>query len=137
MNMKDLKERITIISRQLIKDERGWFLKAINGKEDGLPLHTGEIYFTSATSGQSKGGHYHIKAKEWFTLIHGKAILQLEDIKTHERMNLELDAAFPVTVFIPQLVAHTIVNEYEENFILCAYTDVLYDPDDTVQYYII
>ncbi len=129
-----LKEKVKIITRKLIKDNRGWFLKVITGTEQDIPLHTGEVYFTSATPGQTKGAHYHIKAKEWFTLIEGKAILLLEDIKTHERLDIELDANLPVTVFIPQLVAHVLINKYDEDFILCAYTDVLYDPKDTIAY---
>ena len=35
---KPLKERATIIQRRLIADDRGWFLKAITGTEEGIPL---------------------------------------------------------------------------------------------------
>jgi dTDP-4-dehydrorhamnose 3,5-epimerase-like enzyme len=132
--MNTLKVRVKIITRQLIKDHRGWFLKTMTGTEQGLPPYTGEVYFTSATPGQGKGSHYHRNAKEWFTLIIGKAVLRLEDIETHERLDIELDANSPVTVFIPQLVAHTLVNNYDKDFVLCAYTDVLYDPNDTITY---
>jgi dTDP-4-dehydrorhamnose 3,5-epimerase-like enzyme len=132
--MELLKSKIIIIPRILIKDDRGWFLKAINGKEKDLPSHTGEIYFTSATPGQIKGGHYHLIAKEWFTLIFGNALLKLEDVNTLEKLNIELDANVPVTVFIPPNVAHTIVNNSEKDFILCAYTDELFDPQDTIIY---
>ena len=134
--MELLKKRIIIISRKLIKDERGWFLKVIDGKEDCLPQYTGEVYFTSATPGQSKGSHYHAIAKEWFTLIKGKAILELEDVRSFEKMKIELDAENPVTVFIPPFIAHTLVNNFDNDFILCAYTDKLYDPKDTISYVI-
>ena len=49
--------KVRIISRRLIKDERGWFLKAITGTEDEIPSHTGEVYLTMGTPGQIKGGH--------------------------------------------------------------------------------
>ena len=39
-------EKVQIINRRLISDERGWFLKAITGTEDGIPNHTGEVYLT-------------------------------------------------------------------------------------------
>jgi len=134
--MELLTKRIKIISRKLIKDERGWFLKVINGKEDCLPQYTGEIYFTSAIPGQSKGSHYHKIANEWFTLIKGKAILKLEDVTSHEKMNIVLDAENPVTAFIPPNIAHTLVNDFDQDFILCAYTDLLFDPEDTISYII-
>lgn len=129
-----LKNRATIIHRNLIKDERGWFLKAITGKEESIPSYTGEIYLTMGKPGQSKGGHYHKEAVEWFTLIEGSAILKLEDIETHERVDIEMSLEKALTVFIPQNVAHTVVNNSNENFILLAYTDKLYDPTDTIPY---
>ena len=76
-----LKDKIKIIPRRLIKDERGWFLKVITGTEDNIPDHTGEVYLTMGKPGQTKGGHYHPKAVEWFTLISGKAVLKLEDVQ--------------------------------------------------------
>jgi oxalate decarboxylase/phosphoglucose isomerase-like protein (cupin superfamily) len=84
--------------------------------------------------GQSKGGHYHPEALEWFTVIEGNAILKLEDIYTHERMDIEMSLDKAITVFIPNNVAHTLVNNGDTNFILLAYTDKLYDPKDTIAY---
>lgn len=46
-----LKDRIKIIPRRLIKDERGWFFKAITGTEENIPSHTGEVYLTMGTKG--------------------------------------------------------------------------------------
>ncbi|MFR9650670.1 MAG: WxcM-like domain-containing protein [Rikenellaceae bacterium] len=127
-------QKVIIISRVLIKDDRGWFLKAINGNEDYLPSHTGEIYFTNATPGQVKGKHYHINAQEWFTLIQGSAELKLEDVETKETRSIFMTAEKPITIYIPPYVAHAIYNHSDNDFILCAYTDVLYDPTDTIPY---
>ena len=71
---------------------------------------------------------------EWFTIIEGSAILKLEDIKTHERKDIEMSLEKAITVFIPNNVAHVVVNNSDKDFILLAYTDRLYDPNDTVQY---
>lgn len=117
-----------------MQDDRGWFLKTITGKEEGLPMRTGEVYFTSAKAGANKGGHYHDIANEWFTMIVGKGVLVLEDIETKERIEIEMDARQPETIFIPSHVAHCVVNRSNEDFIMCAYTDVLYDPKDTIAY---
>ncbi len=127
-------EKIRIIPRRLISDDRGWFLKAITGTEEDIPSHTGEVYLTMGKPGQAKGGHYHPEALEWFTVIQGEAILKLEDIETHERRDIALSLDKAVSVFIPNNVAHTVVNDSDKDFILLAYTDKLYDPKDTISY---
>jgi dTDP-4-dehydrorhamnose 3,5-epimerase-like enzyme len=134
--MDNLTTRIKIIPRRLIKDERGWFLKVIDGKEEQLPNYTGEVYFTCALPNQTKGCHYHKIANEWFSPITGKAVLKLQDIYSDEQLDIELDADAPVTVFVPPFIAHAICNFSENDFILCAYTDQLYKPEDTISYLI-
>lgn len=127
-------DKVQIIPRRLITDERGWFLKAITGKEEGLPQHTGEVYLTMGKSGQAKGGHFHPEAVEWFTIIEGSAVLKLEDVETHERKDIEMSLEKAITIFIPNNVAHIVVNNSDKDFILLAYTDKLYDPADTIAY---
>lgn len=128
-----LKDKITIIERKKLGDSRGWFLKVIDGKEEGLPKHTGEIYLTHASGlNQVRGNHYHPKATEWFTLIEGHAELKLKDMQTEELYSIMLSEDIPQTVVIPPNVAHAFVNVKEDPFLLLAYTDVLYDPADTI-----
>ncbi|MDO5527215.1 MAG: WxcM-like domain-containing protein [Prevotella sp.] len=127
-------DKVRIIPRRLIADERGWFLKAITGTEEDIPAHTGEVYLTMGRPGQAKGGHYHPEAVEWFTIIEGRAILKLEDMETHERRNIYMQFEKAQTVFIPKGVAHVVVNNSDKDFILLAYTDKLYDPADTISY---
>lgn len=129
-------DKVRIIPRRLIADDRGWFLKAITGTEENIPSHTGEVYLTMGKPGQAKGGHYHPEAVEWFTIIEGSAILKLEDMETHERRDIEMPFEKAQTVFIPNNVAHIVVNNSDRDFILLAYTDKLYDPTDTIAYQI-
>lgn len=127
-------EKVRVIPRRLISDDRGWFLKVITGTEEDIPSHTGEVYLTMGKPGQAKGGHYHPEALEWFTVIQGEAILKLEDIETHERRDIPMSLDKAISVFIPNNVAHTVVNNSDKDFILLAYTDKLYDPKDTISY---
>lgn len=127
-------DNVHIIQRKLITDDRGWFLKVITGKEKCIPSHTGEIYLTMGKSGHAKGGHYHPEAVEWFTIIQGSAILKLEDIETHEQKEIEMSLEKAITVFIPNNVAHVVVNNNTKDFILLAYTNKPYDPNDTIAF---
>ena len=125
-------DKVRIIQRRLISDDRGWFLKVITGTEEGIPSHTGEVYLTMGKPGQERGGHYHPEAVEWFTIIDGSAVLKLEDLETHERKDIEMSFEKAITVFIPNNVVHMVVNNGDKDFILLAYTDKLYDPKDTI-----
>ena len=129
-----IQDKIRIIPRRLIKDERGWFFKAITGTEADIPSHTGEVYLTMATPGQIKGGNYHPKALEWFTVIEGSAILRLEDIKTHEKLEIPMSIDESKSVFVPNNIAHDFKNVGDDNMIVLAYTDRLYDSKDTITY---
>jgi dTDP-4-dehydrorhamnose 3,5-epimerase-like enzyme len=130
-----LKDKIAIIERKKLGDSRGWFMKVIDGKEEGLPDHTGEIYLTYASGkGQVRGNHYHNKAKEWFILLQGKAELKLMDMNTEEVITIELSGNKSKTIVIPPNIAHAFLNTEEEPFLLLAYTDELYDPVDTIPY---
>lgn len=129
-----LKDRIKIIPRNLIRDDRGWFLKAITGTEDNIPNHTGEVYLTMGKPGQIKGGHYHPEAVEWFTVIQGNAILRLEDIKSKERIEIPMSLEDAKSVYVPNDIAHDFKNIGNTDFIVLAYTDKLYDPKDTIAY---
>ena len=77
-------------------------------------------------------GHYHPEAVEWFTIIEGSAVLKLEDMETHDKREVEMSLEKAITVFIPNNVAHIVVNNSDKDFILLAYTDKLYDPADTI-----
>jgi dTDP-4-dehydrorhamnose 3,5-epimerase-like enzyme len=130
-----LSEKIKFIPRRKIEDTRGWFLKVIDGKEDNLPNYTGEVYLTYATPLQTKGGHYHPLANEWFTLLTGKCLVKLKDIETGETLELHLESEKPQTLFVPNNVAHSFTNlSATQEFLLLAYSDQLYKPEDTIMY---
>ncbi len=126
-------DSVEIINKNYITDERGWFLKMITGDENENDFK-GEVYITSAKPGETKGGHYHKEAKEWFCLIRGKAKLHLKEIKYGEYRSIILDANEPKTIFVPPYIAHEFENTGSQDFIVIAYTNVKYHPDDTVPY---
>ncbi len=129
-----IQSKIEIIKRNKIEDHRGWFLKVITGTENNLGKTIGEFYVTVAQPNQSKGGHFHPIANEWFTLLKGSCVLELIDIETKEYFSLELNENNPQTIFVPNRLAHNFKNNSASEFILLAYSDSLYDSKDTIIY---
>ena len=130
-----LQDKIIIYKRNKIEDSRGWFLKVITGTELNLPNKTGEVYLTMASPEEMKGSHFHPLANEWFTLITGECVLKLEDVVTKECKEIFLNANDPVTIYVPSGIAHAFCNTSKENdFILLAYSDQLFDPADTISF---
>ncbi|RYE22509.1 MAG: hypothetical protein EOP45_08120 [Sphingobacteriaceae bacterium] len=126
-------EKIQIIDRNILADNRGYFLKILTGKEEFLPAYTGEIYLTSAKPNEAKGGHYHPAANEWFILLQGECLLKLFDIATKESASILLSADEPKTIFVPNNIAHIFCNTNDkDDFLLLAYTDMHYNPNDTI-----
>ncbi len=127
---------IRFIPRRRLQDERGWFLKVIDGHEADIPPHTGEVYLTLAHPGQARGDHYHPETAEWFTVIDGRALLRVADPQTGARAEWWLDSAHPQTVFMPAGLAHVFVNpaQAERSFLLLAYAANRYDPADTIPF---
>ena len=129
-------DQVRFLPRRLIADERGWFLKVLDGGEEGLPGRVGEVYLTMAVPGQARGNHYHPLCAEWFTIVQGRALLIVADPVSGDRAEWWLDATDPQTVFMPAGLAHVFVNppEAEANFLLTAYAADRYDPADTVPF---
>ncbi len=129
-------DAVRFIPRRLISDERGWFLKVIDGHEEGIPPHTGEVYLTLAHPGQARGHHYHPQTAEWFTVIDGRALLQVADPATGAQAQWWLESDAPETVFIPAGLAHVFVNPPDagRSFLLLAYAANRYDPADTIAF---
>ena len=126
-------DKVKVISKTYINDSRGWFLKMLTGDEHQINIK-GEIYVTSAKPGETKGGHFHEIAKEWFCLIKGKAKLHLEDINNKNYTCILLDSNKPETIYVPPNIAHEFENIGKQDFILIAYTNIQYQASDTQPY---
>lgn len=122
----------SIIERHKIVDHRGFFLKTMTGLEPDLSNSFGEIYVIKGCEGKVRANHYHNAATEWFTLIQGKVRLNLKHVDTGQTVSLLLTDEAPVTVRVNPRVAHSLIGIDLSDYIVMAYTDVRYDPVDTI-----
>lgn len=125
-----------LIPRKLIADRRGWLLKLIGGFEHGLPALVGEIYSVHGQLGEPRGNHYHRAAAEWFTLVSGAVRCVLGNPETGERIELRIEFADALTLFIPAMTAHCFCADASspDPMILIAYSSQRYDRADTIPY---
>lgn len=85
-------------------DERGIFVETIR-------LGTGgQVSFSTTKPGITRGNHYHTRKIERFTVIKGKARIQLRKIGTEDVINLYLDGENLSYVDMPIWFTHNITN---------------------------
>ncbi|MFC6267725.1 polysaccharide biosynthesis C-terminal domain-containing protein [Frigoriflavimonas asaccharolytica] len=98
---------------QLVKniDERGAFVEIIR-----LGIG-GQASFSTTVPGITRGNHYHTRKIERFTVIKGKALIQLRKIGTKEIFNFELNGDEPSYVDMPIWFTHNIKNIGEEELL--------------------
>lgn len=105
-SVKKIKYKIKEL--EIHADERGWLVELLKAKELEKPVR--QIHIASIKPGQIRGNHYHSKRIEWFFIVAGRARLTLQDIKTEEKIYLELSPKKPQVITIFPYVAHSVKN---------------------------
>lgn len=115
------------------EDSRGFVAEIVRAEDmDNPNKKFGQIYITTARTGQTKGKHYHERKTEWFCVIKGQGILTLVDKKTKKKQIIDMGENNMVTVKIPPGIWHAIANTQKTDMYLIAYIDESFnsvDPD--------
>ena len=102
-------------------DNRGTFVETIR-----LGIG-GQVSFSTTKPGITRGNHYHTRKIERFTVIKGKARIQLRKIGTNEVIDLYLDGEHPSYVDMPVWYTHNIKNIGEEELYTQFWINEWYD----------
>lgn len=124
--------KVKIKKLDVKRDDRGFVAEIVRVEDlENQSKEFGQIYISTAKSGQIKGKHYHARKTEWFCVIKGKGLLTLIDKKTHKRQEISMGEDNMVAVQIPPNVWHAIENiELDTEMYLLAYIDESFNPDD-------
>ena len=110
-------------------DPRGTFVETIK-------LGTGgQVSFSTTVPGITRGNHYHTRKIERFTVIKGKARIQLRKIGTDEVLNFHLDGKEPSYVDMPVWYTHNITNTGDEELYTQFWINEWYDSNDGDTYF--
>ncbi|MFK2346109.1 hypothetical protein ACIXNK_21890 [Bacteroides fragilis] len=95
----------------------------------------GQVSFSTTVPGITRGNHYHSRKIERFTVIKGKALIQLRCIGTEEVLEYYLDGNEPSYVDMPVWYTHSITNVGGGELYTQFWINEWYDPEDGDTYY--
>jgi UDP-2-acetamido-2,6-beta-L-arabino-hexul-4-ose reductase len=106
------------------KDDRGAFVEIIR---NGI---SGQTSYSNTVPGITRGNHFHTRKIERFTVIQGKALIQLRKIGAHEIFNFELHGNQPSFVDMPVWYTHNIKNIGKDELLTVFWINEPFDPKD-------
>ncbi|WP_395803312.1 NAD-dependent epimerase/dehydratase family protein [Daejeonella sp.] len=110
-------------------DPRGSFVEIIRLNVGG------QVSFSTTVPGITRGNHYHTRKIERFSVIKGKALIQLRKIGTSEVLDFYLDGDEPSYVDMPIWYTHNIKNIGEEELYTNFWINEFYDANDPDTYF--
>jgi UDP-2-acetamido-2,6-beta-L-arabino-hexul-4-ose reductase len=105
-------------------DNRGAFVEIIRLGVGG------QVSFSTTVPGITRGNHFHTRKIERFSVIKGKALIQLRKIGTSEVVDFYLDGNEPAYVDMPIWYTHNIKNIGDEVLYTNFWINEFYDPND-------
>ena len=114
---------------KLNTDSRGSFVETVKLNSGG------QVSFSTTVPGITRGNHYHTRKAERFTVIKGKATIELRRIGTDKVMTFELDGTQPSFVDMPIWHTHNITNVGDEELYTIFWINEHFNPEDTDTYF--
>ena len=110
-------------------DERGNFVEIIRLDSGG------QVSFSTTKKEITRGNHYHTRKIERFSVIKGKALIQLRKIGSTEVLDYYLSGEEPAYVDMPIWYTHNIKNIGEEDLYTMFWINEFYDANDPDTYF--
>ena len=124
INHKDFFPRVY----KLHSDSRGNFI------ELSKALSEGQSSYSTTNSGITRGNHFHTRKIERFSVIKGKAKIELRKYLTDEIISFELDGNSPSYVDMPIWYTHNITNIGDEELLTFFWVNEPYNQNDPDTY---
>lgn len=110
-------------------DNRGTFTELIRLQSGG------QVSFSTTAPKITRGNHFHTRKIERFSVIKGKALIQLRKIGTKETFEFELNGSSPSFVDMPIWYTHNITNIGEEELYTVFWINEEFNPHDPDTYF--
>jgi UDP-2-acetamido-2,6-beta-L-arabino-hexul-4-ose reductase len=110
-------------------DDRGTFTELIRSENGG------QISFSTTRSGITRGNHFNTRKIERFSVIKGKARIQLRKIGTEEQLEFEINGNESAYVDMPIWYTHNITNTGDEELYTVFWINEPYDEANPDTYF--
>lgn len=111
------------------RDDRGAFAELARTEIGG------QISYSTTVPGITRGNHFHTRKIERFSVIKGKALIEMRKIGSDEVLSFNLDGEEPSYVDMPIWYTHNIKNIGDDELITCFWINEQYDPADPDTYF--
>ncbi|MDP2088739.1 MAG: NAD-dependent epimerase/dehydratase family protein [Flavobacteriaceae bacterium] len=95
----------------------------------------GQVSFSTTLPNVTRGNHFHTRKIERFTVIKGKALIQLRRIGSNEVINFQLDGNEPAYVDMPIWYTHNIKNTGDDVLYTNFWINEPYNENDSDTYF--
>ena len=104
------------------KDRRGYLMEFAN--------EPGQIFVARSRPGALRGGHYHLRKFEKFTVLEGQGLLSVRKRGTNVIREHWLTGDRPEIVEVVPGEVHSITNEGAGDMLLIAWSSEVFNPQD-------
>jgi dTDP-4-dehydrorhamnose 3,5-epimerase-like enzyme len=108
-------------------DPRGRLFEILRFLDDGIKGE-GQLYTFSVNPGARRGDHYHHFKQEWFTCVHGKVTVLLDDRQGRTAV-VEMDADRPSIAYAGPGTIHALINQTSDVAVIVSYGSEQHHPD--------
>lgn len=105
-------------------DSRGMFVEILRLNIGG------QVSFSTTKPGITRGNHFHTRKIERFSVIKGKALIQLRRIGTNDVIDFKLSGDEPACVDMPVWYTHNITNIGNDELYTFFWINEFFNPDD-------
>lgn len=113
-------------------DPRGFLIELLRFRDFGIPGE-GQLYTFSIEPGKRRGDHYHLRKREWFTCVHGEAVVLLSS-SDGQTGACRISPREPRIVYAAPGTAHALLNDTNEVAVIVSYGSEQHDPNDEDTY---
>jgi len=131
--MKIWKEPFECFKLEKHKDKRGVLFEILRFEDYNIPSN-GQLYAFTINSGQRRGDHYHKEKQEWFTCVHGEAIVLITSMDGRNE-SIKISSSDPAVVYIAPMSSHALVNKSNKKSIIISYGSKQHSDKDEDTYF--
>ncbi len=110
-------------------DERGSFSELVRTKVKG------QLSYSKTLPGVIRGNHFHTRKIERFSVIQGKAKIEIRKIGSNKKFSFEIDGNNPAYIDMPVWHTHNIKNIGTDELITIFWINEFYDKHDADTFY--